>query len=59
MDWNRAVVIGAGCVVVVVLGVCVGLGHNSAVTDGLLAASGLVTGGSLVSAVAKTKAKSE
>lgn len=48
VDWNRAIVLGSGCVVVVVLGICVAMGHDSAVTDGLLAASGLVLGGQLV-----------
>lgn len=49
MDWNKAVVMASGCVVVIILGICVVAGHNSAVTDGLLAASGLVLGGQLIS----------
>lgn len=44
MDWNKCILIGAQCVVVVVLGVLVALGHNSAVTDGLLAVSGSIAG---------------
>ena len=44
MDWNRFALLGAQVVVVVVLGVCVALGHNSAVTDGLLAVSGSLAG---------------
>ena len=55
MDWNKSVVIGAQCVVVIVLGVCVAMGHNSAVTDGLLAVSGSVAGVGLVQAVTKKK----
>ena len=53
MDWNRAIVLGAQCVVVVVLGVCVAMGHNSAVTDGLLAVSGSVAGIGVIQAVSK------
>lgn len=44
MDWNRLVTLGSQIVVVIVLGVCVALGHNSAVTDGLIAVSGSVAG---------------
>lgn len=55
MDWNKALVIGAQCVVVIVLGVCVAMGHNSAVTDGLLAISGSVAGVGVLQAVAKKK----
>jgi len=55
MDWNKTVVIGAQCVVVVVLGICVALGHNSAVTDGLLAVSGSLAGAAVLQAVAKKK----
>lgn len=55
MDWNKAMVLGAQCVVVVVLGICVALGHNSAVTDGLLAVSGSIAGIGVIQAVAKKK----
>jgi outer membrane lipoprotein SlyB len=55
MDWNKAVVIGAQCVVVVVLGICVGLGHNSSVTDALLAVSGSLAGTGVIQAVTKKK----
>lgn len=55
MDWNKAVLIGAQCVVVVVLGVCVATGHNSAVTDGLLAVSGSVAGVGLFQTLSKPK----
>jgi len=51
MDWNRAVLIGAQCVVVVVLGVCVAMGHDSAITDALLAVCGSVAGVGLFQAV--------
>lgn len=44
MDWNRLVLVGAQCVVVIVLGVCVAAGHNSSITDGLLAVSGSIAG---------------
>lgn len=36
--------IGAQVVVVVVLGVCVALGHNSYITDGLMAICGSIAG---------------
>ncbi len=58
MDWNKLVVIGAQCVVVVVLGVCVALGHDSYITDGLLAVSGSVAGVGLYSQFKVIKAKS-
>lgn len=51
MDWNRAVLLAAQCVVVVVLGVCVAAGHNSAITDGLLAVCGSIAGVGLFQAV--------
>ena len=44
MDWNRTVIIGAQVCMVIVLGTLVGLGHDSAVTDGLLAISGSIAG---------------
>jgi len=44
IDWHKLAVLGAQCVVVAVLGVLVLCGHNSAVTDGLLAVSGSITG---------------
>lgn len=44
MDWNKLVLLGAQCIVVAVLGALVLCGHNSAVTDGLLAVSGSVAG---------------
>lgn len=53
MDWNRMVLLGAQCVVIVVLGICVMLGHNSVITDGLLAVSGSVTGAGLFAAIKK------
>lgn len=39
--------------VLVVLGVLVGLGHNSVITDALLAVSGSVAGIGLVQTIAK------
>jgi hypothetical protein len=57
MDWNRLVVIGAQCVVVVVLGLCVAMGHNSYITDGLLAVSGSIAGVGLYSTVKGKKSE--
>lgn len=55
MDWNRLAILGAQCVVVIVLGVCVAMGHNSAITDGLMAVSGSIAGLGIYQAVAKKK----
>lgn len=44
VDWNKLVIIGSQCVVFVGLAVCVVLGHNSAITDALLAISGSIAG---------------
>ena len=55
MDWNRFAVLAAQCVVVVVLGVCVGLGHNSVITDALLAVSGSIAGVGVFQTVKATK----
>jgi len=44
MDWNKLVVIGSQCVVLIVLGVLVGLGHDSVISDALLAVSGSLAG---------------
>lgn len=57
MDWNKAIIIGSQCVVVVVLGVCVAAGHNSYITDGLLAVSGSLAGAGLISTVKLIKPK--
>jgi len=51
MDWNKAVLIGAQVAVCVVLGVCVALGHNSAITDGLLAVGASITGVNLYTTI--------
>jgi len=53
MDWNKLVLLGAQSVVVVVLGVCVALGHDGVITDALLAVSGSITGVGLYSVVVK------
>ena len=53
MDWNKAMLLGSQIVVVVVLGVLVALGKDNAVTDGLLAVSGSLTGSALLQTVAK------
>jgi hypothetical protein len=44
VDWNRFIVLAAQCVIVIVLGTLVGLGHDSVIADGLLIVSGSVTG---------------
>jgi hypothetical protein len=54
MDWNKAILIGAQVVVVVVLGVLVAVGRDSAISDGLLAVSASLTGTALFQAVKKT-----
>jgi len=51
MDWNKSVLIGAQVVVVVVLGVLVAVGRDSAISDGLLAVSGSLTGITLFQAI--------
>lgn len=53
MDWNRCVTIGAQLVVLVTLAVLVGLGHNSYVTDALMAVAGSVAGVGLIQTVSK------
>ena len=53
MDWNRLALLGAQCVVVVVLGTLVALGHDSVITDALLAVSGGVASIGLYKVVAK------
>lgn len=54
MDWNKCVVIGSQLVVVVVLGVLVGLGKDSSITDALMAVSGSVAGIGLYKVVTKS-----
>lgn len=44
MDWNRTVLLAAQVAVVIVLGVCVASGHDSVITDALLAVSGSIAG---------------
>jgi len=57
MDWNKLVIIGSQSVVVVVLGVCVIMGHNSSITDALLAVSGSIAGTGLYSTVKVIRSK--
>jgi len=57
LDWNRLAILGAQCVVVVVLGVCVALGHDSVITDALLAVSGSIAGVGLFTTVKANVAK--
>lgn len=54
MDWNRAIVIGGQVAVLITLAVLVGLGHNSSISDALLAVSGALVGTGLYQAVKKT-----
>jgi high-affinity nickel permease len=51
MDWNRLAVIASQCIVVIVLGVLVGLGHDSTINDALLAVSGSLAGVGIYHAV--------
>jgi len=53
MDWNKLVLIGAQAVVVVVLGVLVALGKDSAITDGLMVVCGSLTGTGVYQIVVK------
>lgn len=53
MDWNKAVVIGSQCVVVLVLGALVAVGKDSYITDGLLAVSGSLVGCNILERVSK------
>ena len=55
MDWNKLVVLGGQAVVFVGLAVLVGLGHNSAITDALMAVSGSIAGVGLFQTVSKKK----
>jgi len=54
MDWNRLVLLASQCVVVIVLGVLVGIGKDTAITDALLIVAGSITG---VNAYATVKSK--
>jgi hypothetical protein len=56
MDWNKTVIVGSQCVVFVGLAVCVSLGHNSAITDAMLAIAGSLAGTGLYSQVKVIKA---
>jgi hypothetical protein len=56
MDWNKTVIVGSQCVVFVGLVVCVSLGHNSAITDGMLAVAGSLAGTGIYSQVKVIKA---
>jgi hypothetical protein len=53
MDWNKCLVIGSQCVVVIVLGSLVAVGRDSAITDGLLAVSGSIAGTGVYQAISK------
>lgn len=53
VDWNKAVVIGSQCVVVMVLGALVAVGKDSYITDALLAISGSLVGCNILERVTK------
>jgi hypothetical protein len=57
MNWDKLAVMGAQVVVFVTLAVLVALGHNSAITDGLMVVGGSITGINLMDSVARVKAK--
>lgn len=57
MDWNRLVIIGSQCVVFVGLAVLAALGHNSSISDALLAVSGSIAGTGLYSTVKVIRSK--
>jgi hypothetical protein len=59
MSWDKFLVIMPQVVVVIVLGACVIAGHDSYITDGLLAVSGSLTGLSLYRTVVKQEAPRE
>jgi hypothetical protein len=56
MDWNKTVIVGSQCVVFIGLAVCVSLGHDSAITDAMLAIAGSLAGTGLYSQVKVIKA---
>lgn len=57
MDWNKTAILASQCVVVVVLGVCVAMGHDSVMTDALLAVSGSLAGTGLYAQVKVIRSK--
>jgi hypothetical protein len=57
MDWNKLVILGSQCVVVIVLGACVIAGHDSAISDALLAVSGSLAGSGIISTVKVIRSK--
>ena len=59
MDWNKLAVLGAEVVVFVTLAVLVGLGHDSAVLDGLMAVGGILTGTGIWHNVTQASASSK
>jgi outer membrane lipoprotein SlyB len=48
MDWNKTVFIGSQVAVIGVMGALVALGHNSVITDILIAVSGSLAGSGVV-----------
>jgi len=54
MDWNRCVLLASQTVVVIVLGVLVALGKDSAITNALLIVAGSITGVNAYTTIKKT-----
>lgn len=54
MDWNRIALMASQCLVVVVLAGLVAGGHDSTITDALLATCGSVAGIGLYQAVKRS-----
>ena len=55
VDKDKAIVLGAQCVVFLGLLACVLMGHNNQVTDGLMAVAGLIVGGGTIGTIKPTK----
>lgn len=55
MNWDKLLILGGQVVVVIVLGVLVGTGHNGAVSDALLAVCGSVAGVGIYQTLVKSK----
>lgn len=56
MNWDKLLILGGQVVVVIVLGVLVGTGHNGTIQDGLLAVCASVAGIGAYQTLTKPKA---
>lgn len=56
MNWDKLLILGGQCVVIVVLGCLVGSGHDGTIQDGLLAVCASVAGIGVYQAFSKPKA---